>query len=143
MQIPSSIEGIHLHNPVAKNSHGGHISTDEAPWSFQTAKDAGKSHGLCCKHKATGIVKSHSGLRGLFQSNMNDMNEIIYNIFQSKASWITKSEKLERSIVIIQDYLSSLTVLTAINICSARPLCNMFSQLDIAPHQLERAGMQE
>ena len=85
MQVPLSVEGIHLHNPVAKNSHGGHIATDEAPWSFQTAKDAGKSHGLCCKHKANGIMKSHHiGLHGIAQSFMNDMNEIIYDIFQSE-----------------------------------------------------------
>jgi len=69
---------------VAKNSHGGHIAPDEAPWSFQTVKNAGKSHGLCCKHNATGIMKSHSGLCGLSQSYMNDMNEIIYDIFQSE-----------------------------------------------------------
>ena len=79
----TTIEGIPLGNLVLQNSHGGHIATDEAPWSFGTAEDIGKSHGLCCRHKSNGILKSQSGLAGRTQSYINDMHKIIYNIYDS------------------------------------------------------------
>ncbi len=61
------------------------MATDEAPWSFQTAEDAGKTHGVCCKHKSNGILKSQNGLGGLTQSYINDMSALIYEVFESES----------------------------------------------------------
>ena len=61
------------------------MATDEAHWTTQSAANAGKTLGLCCKHKANGILESNKGLGSITQSYLDDLNALIYGIFPSEA----------------------------------------------------------
>ena len=82
-----------LENPIAQNSYGGSLFTDEASWSDKVAKALKKHHGLCTKHKCNGIFTSMAGLEGLIGHYINDMNALVYDIFSSEEELDTKFEE--------------------------------------------------
>ena len=77
------------------------MATDEAPWTTQYDANAGKTLGLCCKHKANGILESNKGLGGMTQSYLDDLNALIYGIFfhLKKCHWMRRSYLQDRSTV--------------------------------------------
>lgn len=72
-----TVNGVAIKNLVAQNSYEGHLSTDEGAWSDEVAERTGKTHSLCAKHKAAGIMPSSAGLSESYQK---DMSSLIYNL---------------------------------------------------------------
>ena len=82
-QTPPEIHGVTLGNRVAKNSYQGQLSTDKGAWSSKTAKELGKIHTHCCKHKSNGVASSMGGLEELGSKYRVDMNQLIYHVMES------------------------------------------------------------
>ena len=77
------VGGVKIGNKVQINDYPGTLFTDGGSWTPRTAEVIHKHHGLCTKHKSTGIVTSMAGLGGLQSHYMKDMNALIYNVFPS------------------------------------------------------------
>ena len=72
------IDGIQIHNRFIKNIFKGTMLPDEGLWSNGTALILNQIHGLCRKHKASGISNSTTELVGhLANDFISDMNKII------------------------------------------------------------------
>jgi hypothetical protein len=56
------IDDVPVNNRVLQNSFRGTMLTDEGPWSDTAATVLNKVHGLCRKHKSSGIHRSRKGL---------------------------------------------------------------------------------
>ena len=93
----TEIDGVVLENPVAQNSYGGSIFTDDAAWADKVATELNKRHCLCSKHKSNDIFSSMKGLGGLSNQYKDDMNALIYNVFSSESELDAKiNEALQK-----------------------------------------------